>query len=1085
MNLENIEKDELMRLLDNAVSDENYELECIIGNMNGDYLNKEDFINVLKRFKGKTKYSRMTSKSTLSIYLSNENEYKHLNKKISRIILPGNGLINMYNSTNKLDKILNQIVFERKFYNLSKSTKEKSRIINNQYNIRFNLKLEETINPDSEIISQLLRDWSKIPKYFRRKQTFSFYHDSNDFRIDISIISQNKPNTYVSNLKQSEVLTNKNITYEVEIEYIGNKNVNTKHLFFGDSKSKKLDENVKLYRENVLNNYLDIISTTLQAKQQSLFIITNQERSKVLEKINNLIKNPSDDYFPTVVDLTRSNCIQLPLTNYGNKDYPANIRMDYAVTDKADGLRKLLFIANNGKCYLKSRDRKNDDKFSIKYTGTIIKDYAYSIFDGELIETTMEGKYVQNFYIFDAYIVKGENLIDKPFGESKDKSGRYYQVNEFESFVGKSNNVLQDDTIPSIMRLKIFKKVYYYGDSLSKLNKKIEKINMNKLSSDEQKYDSKILEQAAHILSKTNIKYGGFLEDGHMFSYPLDGLIFQPVRLGVSQNDPNEKVNKIGKTWFSAFRWKPQHELTIDFMVKFNKEPGNVKQNQEFYYKGNKYIRGTLFCKMWKNNTIHKNLMAFKLLNEGINFRALNDDYPFSPIYPFNGIRNSQKNIYDFTSQIFLLVDQKGSIKAQNGDIIYDGTTIECSYDFTKLENMNWIPKRVRQGKIPNSYMTAIGVWKLINNSVTTEMITNNEDIIDEESYYNNQSSDETKAMRSFNNFVKDEIIKRAITRNIDTQEEKTTKTKTKSKSKSKSKSNDYNNPNLEKRVLDLACGRFGDYFKYCKHGATYVVGVDISPDNIYNQNQGAAVRLIESIKQSPTCRDLVNNTMLIYGDCTKNLSSGKAGLDELNKYYLDVLYGRVTPHSTNKKLSKMANLGINGFNVVVCNLAIHYMFNNRNTLDTFFTNVRENIVNGGYFIGTFLDGQEILKKLKNQNKIEGYYDDKNGSKLIWRIENTMERPLFKDSYLGQKITVYMDTFMDSYEENLMSLDFMVEEAKNHNLALVDSKLFIDDHDNLFSQFKKSKSNYYKDINDHPSIKEWIQFHRWFIFKKV
>ena len=46
--------------------------------------------------------------------------------------------------------------------------------------------------------------------------------------------------------------------------------------------------------------------------------------------------------------------------------------MDYAVTDKADGLRKLLFISNNGKCYLKSRDRKNDDKYALKYTGTII-----------------------------------------------------------------------------------------------------------------------------------------------------------------------------------------------------------------------------------------------------------------------------------------------------------------------------------------------------------------------------------------------------------------------------------------------------------------------------------------------------------------------------------------------------------------------------------------------------------------------------------------------------------------------------------------------------------------------------------------
>ncbi len=702
----------------------------------------------------------------------------------------------------------------------------------------------------------------------------------------------------------------------------------------------------------------------------------------------------------------------------------------------------------------------------------------------------MDGKYIQNFYVFDAYIVKGVNLTGNPFGEPKNKEGRYYQVIQLEKYFNQSQGVLQDDSIPLLMRFKIFKKVYYFGDNHSKLTKIIDKINIQKLDSQDDRYDSKILEQANNILSKTNKKYGGLLEDGHMFSYPLDGLIFQPVNLAVSQDLGGKIPEKIGKTWFSAFRWKPQHELTIDFMVKFNKDPTTQSKYQEWYLSGNKYIKATLFVKMWKNNNIHKNLMSFKLLNEGTNFRALNDDYPFSPIYPFKGTRTGVKGIYDTTSQIYLLINEKGQIRAQNGDIINDGTTIECGYDSTKSDDMYWIPKRVRQGKIPNSYMTAIGVWKLINNSVSTDMITNKEEIIDEETYYNNQSSSETKPMRSFNNFVKDEIIKRALSNKINSLLESGKETKSKGKTKSKSpkvKETDYNNPNLEKRVLDLACGRFGDYFKYCKHKASYVVGVDISPDNIYNQTQGASVRLMESVAQSPTCRDLVNNTMLIYGDCTKNLSSGDAGLDELNKYYLDILYGRVQPSQSNKKLSRMYNLGINGFNVVVCNLAIHYMFNDQITLDNFFKNVQENLVDGGYFIGTYLDGDEIMKKLGDNSKIEGYYDDKDpkNSKLIWRIENALNRPLFKDGYLGQKIRVYMDTFMDAYEENLMSLDFFVNEAKNHNLALVDTKLFIDSQDNLFEEFSKEKSSFYKEINRHNSIKEWIQFHRWFIFKKA
>ena len=568
----------------------------------------------------------------------------------------------------------------------------------------------------------------------------------------------------------------------------------------------------------------------------------------------------------------------------------------------------------------------------------------------------MDGKYIQNFYIFDAYIVKGVSYIDKPFGESKDKDGRYYQIVEFDKYCSNGNGVFQDDSVPPLMRLHIFKKVYYFGDSIVKLNKKLEKMNLDKLDPNSTKYDTKIFEQAKIILSKTNVKYGGLLEDSHMYSYPIDGLIFQPVLLGVSQESLDKPVSKIGRSWFSAFRWKPEHELTIDFMVKFNKDPSNLTNYQEWYFKGNKYIRGTLFCKMWKNNNVHRNLMAFKLLNEGIHFRTINDDYAFSPIYPFNGIRSGQNHIYDFTSQIYLLVNEKGQIKAQNGDIISDGVTIECGYDFNKTDNMNWVPKRTRQGKIPNSYMTAISSWKLINNSISTKMITNSEPITDTESYYNNQSSNETKAMRSFHNFVKDEIIKRGLTNRMP---------KSKSKGSKKNKKLVDEPLNIEKRVLDLACGRFGDFFKYCRHSATYVVGMDISPDNIYNQNQGAAVRLIESIQQSSFCKSLINNSMLIYVDCTKNIESNEAGLDVLNKYYLDVLYGRVKPDPNNKKLTRMYNIGVNGFNLVVCNLAIHYMFNDKKTVDAFFTNVSQNLTKGGYFIGTFLDGDEILKKLK------------------------------------------------------------------------------------------------------------------------
>ena len=143
MEISKEEENKILNLLTNSIQDKNYELECIIGNMNNDFVSKEDFINVLKRFKGKRKYARITSSSILSISFSNDREYALFNKKVSRVILPSNGIINVYNKTNKLDNILNNIRVERKYFDKERTIREKHKIINEDYNIRYNLKIEE------------------------------------------------------------------------------------------------------------------------------------------------------------------------------------------------------------------------------------------------------------------------------------------------------------------------------------------------------------------------------------------------------------------------------------------------------------------------------------------------------------------------------------------------------------------------------------------------------------------------------------------------------------------------------------------------------------------------------------------------------------------------------------------------------------------------------------------------------------------------------------------------------------------------------------------------------------------------------
>ena len=108
MNFNKEEIGQLLYLLKKANKDPIYELECIIGsNFKRDINTKTDFINVLKRLKGR--FTRMTSNNVLLISFSNEDKQNiSITKHISRVCLNGNGLISHYAKHNKLNNIIHK-----------------------------------------------------------------------------------------------------------------------------------------------------------------------------------------------------------------------------------------------------------------------------------------------------------------------------------------------------------------------------------------------------------------------------------------------------------------------------------------------------------------------------------------------------------------------------------------------------------------------------------------------------------------------------------------------------------------------------------------------------------------------------------------------------------------------------------------------------------------------------------------------------------------------------------------------------------------------------------------------------------------
>lgn len=139
--------------------------------------------------------------------------------------------------------------------------------------------------------------------------------------------------------------------------------------------------------------------------------------------------------------------------------------------------------------------------------------------------------------------------------------------------------------------------------------------------------------------------------------------------------------------------------------------------------------------------------------------------------------------------------------------------------------------------------------------------------------------------------------------------------------------------------LLDLANGHGGDNLKYIDSKINTVYGFDIDHDSIHGPN-GA----IDRFKK-------LNNKNLNY-----------------NFYEMDL--------SKESNFKLIQNILMNRkFNIVSCQFAIHYFFENSESLDNLIKIVSTFIENNGLFIGTTLNGILIKDKLKlqNNNTIQNY----------------------------------------------------------------------------------------------------------------
>lgn len=476
------------------------------------------------------------------------------------------------------------------------------------------------------------------------------------------------------------------------------------------------------------------------------------------------------------------------------------------------------------------------------------------------------------------------------------------------------------------------------------------------------------------------------------FEYPTDGLVFTPKSSPVAP----EKERK-GHTWLNLYKWKPASHNSIDFLVRF--KPGESYDT----VLDKRVVKGTLYISRSSGDIVDPcGTMTGEYTQPEIPFEHRNKDRvpsPFQPMVP---------KAPD-ACVVSLPLNDKGVPVDQDGTRVEDDTIIECSYDTDKGR---WNIMRTRYDKtyqyrvlgkkqFGNDIAVADSIWTNIHVPITEEMIrdlvANPPDATFEDDLYYRDNLDARdrilKDVYGFHNRIKDSLYRSAI------------------------KSGDS--------LLELAVGRAGDLLKWKRTKPSLVVGIDMSQSCLSSPRQGACVRYLKEKMNHPN--EYLPAVLFICGDMTKPLFEGD------NKY-ANIVMG--TEPAPTPYLAKFA--GHSEFDVVSCQMAIHYACESEETFKVFASNLKTH--GKGIFFGTCLDGASVYALMLGKKS----HMFRAGRQVFGEFVKEYDDGTGWTEEFGQAISVHLESFEQPQKEYLVPFEKMTAILKEHGYNLVGSTLFAD-----------------------------------------
>ena len=696
------------------------------------------------------------------------------------------------------------------------------------------------------------------------------------------------------------------------------------------------------------------------------------------------------------------------------------IREGYAVTEKADGERLLVFVNSGGEVFL-----LNNTQQFFRTGYRLPKAMAGSLLDGEFItwDRRIPAAERDLFALFDAYIWKGKSVMKEPLMARMKLAEECHRVLHGDGAgAGAGTGALLDISV----------KAHRTGEDIIQICKEI-------------------LEKKNH-------------------PYHVDGLIFTPLDIPVFAYYPNqspqfEKLFYRSGRWDRLLKWKPSDQNTIDFLVKnsaMGSDPLTKKPVRYF----------TLFTGQRKGKYTPRSILD--------NLRDLHGGHGAGA---GAGSGESYEEaafrcIEHYTPGMELAkipLNSDGKAVDLDGHPIEDQMIVEFAYDVLRK---TWIPLRVRDDKTrlyrqtntvsgtANDYEVARSIWRSMHNPVTHEMMigkmrigaaavpSENEEALTQDGvYYAREVPREyslSLQMLEFHNLV----IKAHL----------------------------YRAPEKRRRLLELACGKAGDMRRWEDARYDWVVGVDISRDNIVNPMNGAYSRVLAPKKYHTRTK-----YAFLVGDIGNSMErTPDKVFDKESLGVWQVLTGRRS--ATTLEMKPLEKVGKYGFDVVSCQFAIHYFWKDEATLRTFLENVSGSLTKGGVFVGTCMDGLHVDTLFEKENEQRTVEGRKEGVAL-WAIQRKYARPM--GSPYGNKIDVYLEMTQQIIPEYLVNFEHLVELAGEYGLRLASSQLFETTLNKCVKNnewpvkptelMKKSLAHLAAD----PVLLQFSALNRWFIFEKA